>query len=146
MKTLKHIQNEYKHVYYKYTCKYCDEELIMNPDEWVTNSDNHTIEFKCCNCGHVNIVNSDDYREHHCDENGKNNIKFELNDVESNNIRKFIERHNHREEFKKLNKLNFSTLGMQFTYHITPGGLGPLIEIECNQCHEKKDVTNTENW
>ena len=51
------------------------------------------------------------------------NIEFKLNETETQRAIDFIEKHNHRDEFIKQGKLAFSTLGQQFTYIITPGGL-----------------------
>lgn len=45
-----------------------------------------------------------------------------------------------------LNKPFFSTTGGQFTYLITPTGLGDCISIRCNACGEIKDITDSENW
>ena len=55
------------------------------------------------------------------------------------------------EEFRKKHKAccpngHFSTLGMQYSYIITPGGLGSEIEIKCNKCGEIQDVTSSEDW
>ena len=43
-------------------------------------------------------------------------------------------------------KLVSCTLGQQFTFSITPGGLGPLVIIKCNYCGEVEDITNYDNW
>ena len=40
----------------------------------------------------------------------------------------------------------FSTLGMQFSYIICPGGLGHTVEIVCNECEEKENVTSISDW
>ena len=45
-----------------------------------------------------------------------------------------------------LNKPFFSTTGGQFTYLITPTGLGDCVSIRCNACGEIKDITDFENW
>ena len=78
--------------------------------------------------------------------NGSKTIIFKLDEVESERARRFTEKHNHKADFGKENKLCFSALGQQFTYKIIPGGLGSLISIKCNYCGEEKDITNTKNW
>lgn len=70
-----------------------------------------------------------------------NNLIFKLDEKETKAC----------EEFRKKHKVccpdrPFSTLGMQYSYIITPGGLGSEIEIKCNQCGEIEDVTSTEDW
>ena len=65
---------------------------------------------------------------------------------ETKRAREFIKKHDHSEEFKAAGKMGFSTLGMQFTYTITPGGFGPLVSIKCNHCGESEDITDSDNW
>ena len=84
--------------------------------------------------------------ENKCNVDGSKSIVFKLDEVESECARKFIEKHDHKADFKKENKLGFSTLGQQFTYKITPGGLGLLVSIKCNCCGKEKDITNIKNW
>lgn len=74
------------------------------------------------------------------------NLKFDLNNVETERAVSFIEKHNHHEEFIKEGRLAFSTLGMQFTYMITPGGLGNSVQIKCNHCGAQEDITDISNW
>lgn len=45
-----------------------------------------------------------------------------------------------------LNKPFFSTTGGQFTYLITPTGLGNCISIRCNVCGDIKDITDSDIW
>lgn len=101
---------------------------------------------KCCNCGHTWDEPSKGLHEKYCNPDGNDNIVFELGKVETQRARDFIKKHNHRDDFKREGKLAFSTLGMQFTYTITPGGLGPLVSIKCNKCGESQDITDTEDW
>lgn len=142
MKTLKNIQSELRPIYYRYTCEYCNQDVVMTSKE-LTKEDEQLV-FKCCNCGYVNKVEYKDYWNHHCDERGENKIVFELDQDTTDSIREFIKEHDHRSEFG--NKIGLTALGQQFTYHITPGGLGPTVVIECNHCHKKKDVTGVEKW
>ena len=71
---------------------------------------------------------------------------IELSEDESKKARKFMQKHNHLEDFKKEGKVGFSTLGQQFTYTVTPGGLGLMTSIKCNKCGEHEDVTDYDNW
>lgn len=100
----------------------------------------------CCNCGKEWNEPANDIYKKSCNADGSKSIIFKLDEIESERARKFIEMHDHTVDFKKENKLSFSTLGQQFTYKITPGGLGSLISIKCNCCGEEKDITNIKNW
>lgn len=105
-----------------------------------------TYTFKCPYCGHIFKMTRAELKELECSFYGDNRIRFELDDEESAAAREFMKEHNHKEEFRKQGKMGFSTLGMQFTYEIIPGGLGPLVSIKCNHCGKSKDITNTKNW
>ena len=74
------------------------------------------------------------------------NINFELDEVESQRAADFITQHNHQKELKREGKLAFTTLGMQFSYIITPGGLGNDVIIKCNYCGVEKNITNVDSW
>ena len=65
-------------------------------------------------------------------------FKFEPNDVEQKRI----------EEFCIVHKgcVTIDAMGMKFTYHVTPGGIGTAIEIECNKCGKKKNITDFDSW
>ena len=72
---------------------------------------------------------------------------FILDEEETKAAKEFIKEHNHNDEIKKEKGYPFFTaLGQQFTYIITPGGLGNGVSIKCNHCGKTKDITNTENW
>ena len=73
-------------------------------------------------------------------------MEFKLTEKETQAAKDFIKEHTHTEEFKAAGKMGFSTLGAQFTYHITPGGLGGCIVIECNHCKKFKDITDIDCW
>ena len=103
-------------------------------------------EFKCPVCGEHIEITYDDLIETVCSFYGDNNKRFELDDVETQSAKDFIKEHDHSEEFRKIGKFCFSTLGQQFTYKITPGGLGNSVEIICNHCKEHKSITNIDNW
>lgn len=104
------------------------------------------FKFKCPVCGHIIEITRSELYDHRCSYYGDNNIRFELDDVETKAAREFIKKHNHHAEFRKQGKMGFSTLGMQFTYEIIPGGLGNEVIIKCNHCHESEDITNSDNW
>lgn len=103
-------------------------------------------EFTCPVCGEHIEITYDDLIETVCSFYGDNNKRFELDDVETQSAKDFIKEHDHSEEFRKIGKFCFSTLGQQFTYKITPGGLGNSVEIICNHCKEHKSITNIDNW
>ena len=76
----------------------------------------------------------------------KTDIRFILSQEESEAAKQFMEEHNHMDEFLKNKKLAFSSLGMQFSFNITPGGFGNCVSIKCNHCGKEKDITYTGNW
>lgn len=39
-----------------------------------------------------------------------------------------------------------TAIGGQFTYHITPMSIGVQIEVSCNACKKKKDITEYGVW
>lgn len=104
------------------------------------------VNIKCCTCGHVWDELADKVIEGRCDYKGENNVSFEFSESESKKIREFQEQHAHAEEFRKMGKIAFSALGQQFTYTITPGGLGPVIKVKCNFCKAEQDCTCPEEW
>ena len=101
---------------------------------------------KCCNCGRVWDELCQGMYEKQCNPDGRQVRIFELNEVETERAKAFIEKHNHIEEFKAEGKMGFTALGHQFTYTITPGGFGPLVSIKCNYCGESKEITDVDNW
>lgn len=115
---------------------------------YLTSSDytKDMVTIKCCNCGKSFKMNPQKIYQHRCNMFGEDNIEFKLNDTETKVAREFMKEHSHQEEFDSERKMGFSTLGMQFTYMITPGGLGPVVTVRCNKCGETKDVTDVKNW
>ena len=101
---------------------------------------------KCCYCGHVWDEPVVGMYEKRCNPDGRQTKTFELTEEETKSAKAFREKHDHQEEFEKIGKMGFSTLGQQFTYIITPGGLGNGVTIKCNHCGEEKDITDIENW
>lgn len=72
-------------------------------------------------------------------------IKFELNDKEEKAAKDFYQRHKNCCS-KIFGKPFFSTTGGDFSYIITPTGLGLCTTIRCNSCGEEEDITDSENW
>lgn len=125
-----------------------ERKVITEPNKLIVSSDiNKDIyEFTCPVCGKLHKITFEDLIETVCSFYGDNNKRFELDDVETARAKEFIKEHKHFDEFRKTGKFGFSTLGQQFTYEITPGGLGNSVEIICNHCKEHKNITNTDNW
>lgn len=125
-----------------------ERKVRTEPYKEIVSSDiNKDIyEFTCPFCGEHIEITYDDLIETVCSFYGDNNKRFELDDVETQSAKDFIKEHDHSEEFRKIGKFCFSTLGQQFTYKITPGGLGNSVEIICNHCKEHKSITNIDNW
>jgi RNase P subunit RPR2 len=137
--------------HYHPICKSCNTELFMSEDEFniekkSQKSQDDILSYKCPICGKINKITRDELYEFVCSYFGDKNIRFTLDEKETKDAKEFIKEHNHKEEFLSQRKMGFSTLGQQFSYIITPGGLGNSVEIRCNHCHKTKDITNTDNW
>lgn len=102
-------------------------------------------EFECPECGKLCKFVYEDLCEYFCSFFGDNNKRFTLDAVETQNVKDFMKEHKHVDEFRNKGKFGFSTLGQQFTYTITPSGLGNSVTIKCNRCGESKDITNIDN-
>ena len=111
-----------------------------------SDSNKDVYHLTCCKCGKEWDEPTKDVYKKRCDIYGRQIEVFELDEVETKRAREFIAKHDHHEEFKAAGKMCFSTLGMQFTYTITPGGLGPLVSIKCNHCGESENITDTDDW
>ena len=72
-------------------------------------------------------------------------LEFRLNDKEEESAKEFREEHKNCCK-EKLSKEFFSTTGGEFSYIITPTGLGLCTIIRCNSCGEEEDITDIENW
>ena len=70
---------------------------------------------------------------------------FEMNDKEEKAYEAFCEKHKDCCR-KRLGKRFFSTIGGQYTLHLTGTGLGYCWVVECNACHKKEDITDTSDW
>lgn len=151
-KTLETTQEEYLTTHYLCKCEHCEHQIVVAQTDFenffsVPEHAEHESAWKCPVCGHVNIENTNnDIFTKCCHQNGSQNLMFELTEKETEYATAFIAEHSHKDEFKKENKLQFSTLGQQFTYEITPGGLGNCVTIKCNYCGAKKEITDFYNW
>lgn len=72
-------------------------------------------------------------------------MELHLTDEEKQAEKEFFAAHKSC-PYEILNKSFFSTTGGQFTYLITPTGLGDCISIRCNVCGDVKNITDSENW
>jgi len=104
------------------------------------------FKFKCPYCGHIQEITRKELYDLRVSYYGDNNIRFALDDVETERALAFMKKHAHKEELKSQGKLAFTTLGQQFTYEFTPGGLGSGVVIKCNICGESENITNIDNW
>ena len=111
-----------------------------------SNPEKDYYPIKCCNCGHVWKQDAHYMWLNKCNPDGEKTITFELNEKESEKALEFMESHAHQEDLKKMGRASFSAMGHQFTYMITPGGLGSLVSIKCNMCQEVKEITDTSDW
>lgn len=125
---------------------FCDKCKKIGKHIVSSNPQKDIFKFKCPKCGHIISLTRKELDDLKCSYYGDNNIRFTLDEVETNRARKFKNEHNHNEDFKKEGKLAFTALGQQFTYEITPGGLGDCVVIKCNQCKDSEDITNIDNW
>lgn len=116
------------------------EKCIESSD---TNKD--IFKFKCPVCGHIIEITREELFKLHVSYYGDNNIRFELDEVETERARKFKKKHNHTAEIKAQENLDFTPIGQQFTYEITPGYLGISVIIRCNHCGEKENITNSDS-
>jgi len=73
------------------------------------------------------------------EEDPRKRLDFYLSDLEYDRIQEFFETH-------KKSCPSHSTIGGKYTYHITPTGLGNVIEIECGCCGTKLDITDIDSW
>lgn len=74
-----------------------------------------------------------------------NTLRFRVNANETIGINEFLEEHrNCCRDY--LGKEFFSTTGGNFSYIITPTGLGNIIEVRCNSCGCIKDITDSSDW
>ena len=67
-------------------------------------------------------------------------VTFKLNEVEQTAANDFIEKH------LTCVKQHPSTIGGGISYIFTPTGVGTIVEIRCNICGTKTDITDYGNW
>lgn len=65
-------------------------------------------------------------------------MTFRLNESEQKSYNEFVIEHKHPK--------NQTTIGGKHTIAFTPTGLGPAIEVTCNICGAKKDITDYDSW
>ena len=138
-KLYKPHDEDYEHQDFE-DCKLSDKKVdtrkvSSDPDKDVYKN------IKCCYCGHVWDEPVKDFYQKSCRPDGSQTLTLELNENETKRVKEFMAKHDHIEEFPF-----FSGLGQQFTYSITPGGLGPTVSIKCNCCGESEDITDIEDW
>ena len=72
-------------------------------------------------------------------------ISFGLTINEEKEVKEFYKEHKNCCK-EVLGKDIYSTTGGEFSYIITPTGLGLCTIIRCNSCGAEKDITDYENW
>lgn len=167
MKTKERAQKDRFQTYYLVKCPYCGTELVVSSQDLEKERFNPTVKehektgyqltssdpdkdvyhMKCCQCGHLWNEPTKDMYDKRCNQYGVDSIVFDLGEEMTKRAEQFMKKHTHKEELmKEKGSLFFSSLGQQFTYTITPGGLGDMISIKCNYCNETEDLTNIEEW
>jgi len=67
---------------------------------------------------------------------------FKLTDGQEELVKKFKADHSHCAK-----EMPSGTDGTyQFSYIVTPGGVGTTISIRCNHCKKIQDITEYNNW
>lgn len=133
--------------YYKCHCEYCNGDFVASIDDihesalqfGMPKVANDEYAWKCPTCGHPNTGKNIDLEP--CYQNGKTNKVFELTDEETKAAMEFENMHCHIKDPEQC-KTFLSAMKQQFTYEITPGGLGHRVSIKCNECGETKDITD----
>lgn len=67
-------------------------------------------------------------------------VTFKLNEAEQTAANDFIEKH------LTCVKEHPTTIGGSISYTFTPTGVGTGVEIQCNICKTKTDITDYGNW
>lgn len=135
-------EEEYKH----WQGGFDDEHMKIGKRLVSSDPSKDYYEIKCCNCGHVWKHLAQDMWLNECNPDGEKTITFELNEVETKRAQEFMKAHSHRKELDSMKRPTFSAIGHQFSYIITPSGLGPLVDIKCNFCNETKRITDICSW
>lgn len=65
-------------------------------------------------------------------------IDINFSESEKKAYKSFVKKH------KKCDGVG--AIGGSISYIITPTGLGNIVEVQCNSCGSKKDITDTSNW
>ena len=72
-------------------------------------------------------------------------MEFRLTSKEEEEAKQFFLEHKEC-SYTHLSKPFFSTTGGQFTFLITPTGLGNMISVRCNICDEMREITDVSDW
>lgn len=72
-------------------------------------------------------------------------IKVTDNDIDVQSLKEFYTKHKTC-PYDYLNKPFYSSTGGQYSFTVTPTGLGPIVKVKCNACNKEIDITNNSNW
>jgi len=121
---------------YSYEHKTYKQERSTDPSK-------DAFRFKCCNCGHINNVSTKDYWSHRCNEDGSDNIRFELTEKQSNMALEFMKQ---QEEKRKVMGKKVDAMYMTNTYTIVRGSVGDIVTLKDNYTGETIDLSCQEDW
>lgn len=68
-------------------------------------------------------------------ENARRHSLYMLDEEEKKRIEEFSQEH-----YEKCGRAGY------IRYIVTPTGIGTAVEVECNHCKERKDISNFNNW
>lgn len=105
------------------------------------------ISFKCPKCGHIHKMTRKVFfeKQRYVNVTGNADHIFVLNEIEAKAAEEFMKDHKNC-CVEKLGKSCYSSTGGQYSYIITPTGLGNVVEIKCNACKDKKDITDSDKF
>ena len=66
-------------------------------------------------------------------------MKFELNEIESERAKEFLEKHRHPEIYK-------GAIGGHINFIFTPTSINDACTIHCSICDEKENITDYNCW
>lgn len=72
-------------------------------------------------------------------------VKFELNEVEEERAKNWIEEHKKVCPHSFKNN-NLPTLGEHYYYKFIPNGLGHSVSVGCIYCDVNEDITDIDSW
>ena len=70
-RTLLEAQNDRLKSYYRLTCKYCGEQIVVCQDDLdnfygIPPHDDNQRAWRCPVCGHVEVLDIQEYKNNHC--------------------------------------------------------------------------------